>query len=104
MGPDRCPLAHEDQPCQSAETAWRSGPAQTAPKSSVAAAGLLAVAVVEGPPYPGGAGSGGQGVETLSASGGKCDVGMAEAACEGTGWSVAAGTGVWVKAVEIAPG
>ncbi len=65
----------------------------------------MAVAVVEeGPPYLGGAGSDGLDVETPSASGGRCDVGRAEAACVGTGWSVAAGTGVLVKAVGIAPG
>lgn len=62
------------------------------------------MAVVEGPPCPGGAGSGGLGVANLSASGGRCDVGRAEAACAVMGWSVAAGTEVWAKAVGIAPG
>lgn len=57
-----------------------------------------------GPPYPDDAGSGDLGVGNLSASGERCDVGRAEAASAGTGWSVAAGTAVWVKAVGIAPG
>lgn len=61
----------------------------------------MAVAVV---PYLGGAGSDGPGVGSLSASGGRCDVGRAEAACAGTGLSVAAGIVVWVRAVGIAPG
>lgn len=103
MGPGRCPPARGDQPCRSAEKAWRSGPTQTAQQSSVAVSLAVAV-VVEGPPYLGGAGSGGLGVGNLSASGGRCDVGRAGAACVGTGWSVAVGTGVWVKAVGIAPG
>lgn len=103
MGPDHCPLAHGDQPCRSAEIAWRSGLTQTAPQCSVAAS-LAVAAAVEGPPCLGGAGSGGLGEGNLSASGGKCDVGRAGAACVGMGWSVAAGTGVWVKAVGIAPG
>lgn len=64
----------------------------------------MAVAVVVEGPYPGGAGSGGQGVGNLSASGGRCDVARAGAACAGTGWSVVAATEVWVKAVGIAPG
>lgn len=59
---------------------------------------------MEGPPYPGDAGSGGLGVENLFASGERCDVGRAGAACVGRGWSVVVGTGVWVKAVGIAPG
>lgn len=58
---------------------------------------------MEGPPFPGGAGSDGLSVVNLSATGGRCDVGRAEAACAGTGWSVAAGTGVWETAVGIAP-
>lgn len=58
---------------------------------------------MEGRRFLGGAGSDGLGVENLSASGGRCDVGRAEAACAGTDWSVVAGTGVWVTAVGIAP-
>lgn len=66
-------------------------------------AGSLAV-VVEGPPYLGGAGSGGLGVGNQSASGGRCDVARAGAACVGMDWSVAVGTAVWVKVVGTAPG
>lgn len=58
---------------------------------------------MEGRPFPGGAGSDDSGVENSSASGGRCDVGRAEAACAGTDWSVAAGTGVWATAEGIAP-
>lgn len=93
MGPDCWPLGHVDRPCRSAETAWHSGPTQTAPLNSVAGSSVVAV-VVEGPPYPGGAGSGGQGVGNLFASVGRCDVGRAGAACVGMGSSVAAETGV----------
>lgn len=55
-------------------------------------------------PFPGGAGSDGLSVVNLSATGGRCGAGKAEAACVGTGWSAAAGTGVWVMAVGTAPG
>lgn len=65
----------------------------------------MAVAVVvEGPPCQGGAGSGGLGVGNPSASGERCDVGRAGAACAETGLSVAAGTGVWGRAAGTAPG
>lgn len=59
---------------------------------------------MEGPPYLGGAGSGGLGVGNQSASGGRCDVARAGAACVGMDWSVAVGTAVWVKVVGTAPG
>lgn len=59
---------------------------------------------MEGPPYLGDAGLGGPGAGNPSASAERCDVGRAGAACAGMGWSVAAGTGVWVKAVGIGPG
>lgn len=58
---------------------------------------------MEGPPYRDDAGSNGLGVESLSASVEKCDVGRAGAASGGKGWSVVAGTEDGVKAVEIAP-
>lgn len=59
---------------------------------------------MEGPPFPGGAGSGGSGAGNLSASGGRCDVGRAGAACAATGWSVVVETGAWERAVGTAPG
>lgn len=65
---------------------------------------MAVAAAVEVPPYLGGAGSGGLGVGNPSASGERCDVGRAGAACVGMGWSVAAVTGVWVKAGGIGPG
>lgn len=101
VGPDRRPPARGDRPCCSAERAWRSGLTQTAPLSFAAAA---SAAVAEGPPYRDDAGSGGPGVGNPSASGERCDVGTAGAASAGRGWSVAAGTAVWAKAVGIAPG
>lgn len=93
MDPDCWPLGHVDQPCRSAETAWQSGPTQTAPLNSVAGMSVVAV-VVAGPPYLGGAGSGGQGVGNLFASVGRYDVERAEAACVGMGLSAVAETGV----------
>lgn len=102
MGPDCWPRGHVDPPCRSAETAWRSGLTQTAPLNSVA--GLSVVVAGEGPPYPGGAGSGGRGAGNPFASAGRCDAGRAGAACVGTGSSVAAGTGVSAKAEGIALG
>lgn len=84
-------------------TAWHSGPTQTAPSRSVAAGPLAVAAAVEGRRFLGGAGSDGLGAANPSASGGRCDVARAEAACAGTDWSVAAATGVWVMAVGIAP-
>lgn len=59
---------------------------------------------MEGPPFPGGAGSGGLGAVNPSATGGRYDVGRAGAACAATGWSVVAETGVWERAVGTAPG
>lgn len=105
MGPGCCPLARGDQPSHSAGTTWCSGLTQTAQQSSVAAVGSAAVAAVveEGPPYLGGAGSGGQDVGHWSASVGKYDAERAGAACVGMDWSVVAGTGVWVRAVGISP-
>lgn len=103
VGPGRRPPARGDQPCRSAEIAWRSGLTQTAPLNFVAVSSAVA-AVVGGPPYRDDAGSGGPGVGNPSASGERCDVGTAGAASVGMGWSVAAGTAVWVKAVGIAPG
>lgn len=61
------------------------------------AAGLLAVAVEEGPSR-GGAGSGGWGVGTPFVPEVRYDEERAEAACVGMGLSVVAVTGVWGKA------
>lgn len=66
---------------------------------------MALAAVEEGPQdHLGGAGSSDQGVENPSASEEKCDAERAEAACVGTGWSLAAATGVSERAVAIAPG
>lgn len=61
-------------------------------------------AAAAGPPFLDGAGSGGLGVESLSAAAGRCDAATAEAACVAMGWSDAAGTEVWVRAAANAPG
>lgn len=60
--------------------------------------------VVEVPSFLDGAGSGGWDEESPSASGGRCEAGRGVAACVGTGWSEAAGTEVWVRAVGTGPG
>ena len=49
-----------------------------------------------------GAGVGVRGAGSLS--GGRCDGARVAAACEGTGWSVAAATGVVARAAASAPG